>query len=42
MAKEGGLAQLRLPSGEMRKIHIDCRVTIGQLGNVEHETSLLG
>ncbi len=42
MAKEGGLAQLRLPSGEMRKIHIDCRVTIGQLGNVEHETVCLG
>ena len=42
MAKEGGLAQIRLPSGEMRKIHIDCRVTIGQLGNVEHETICWG
>ncbi len=42
MAKEGGLAQLRLPSGEMRKVHIDCRCTIGQLGNVEHETVCWG
>lgn len=42
MAKEGGLAQLRLPSGEMRKVPLDCRCTIGQLGNVEHETVCLG
>lgn len=42
MAKEGGLAQLRMPSGEMRKVSLDCRCTIGQLGNVEHETVRLG
>ena len=36
MAKEGKWATLRLPSGEMRKVHIDCRATIGQLGNSEH------
>ncbi len=42
MAKEGGLAQFRLPSGEMRKVSLDCRCTLGQLGNVEHETVRLG
>lgn len=42
MAKEAGLAQLRLPSGEMRKVSLDCRCTIGQLGNVEHETICWG
>lgn len=42
MAKEAGLAQLRLPSGEMRKVSLDCRCTIGQLGNVEHETKCWG
>ncbi|MCB9757221.1 MAG: 50S ribosomal protein L2 [Candidatus Omnitrophica bacterium] len=42
MAKDGVLAQLRLPSGEMRKVYMDCRCTIGQLGNVEHETICLG
>lgn len=36
MAKEGKWATLRLPSGEMRKVHIDCRATIGQLGNSDH------
>ncbi|ACY16501.1 50S ribosomal protein L2 [Haliangium ochraceum] len=36
MAKEGKWATLRLPSGEMRKVHIDCRATIGAIGNSEH------
>ncbi len=42
MAKEGDYAQLRMPSGEVRKIHMNCRCTIGQLGNVEHETVSIG
>jgi large subunit ribosomal protein L2 len=42
MAKEGDYAQVRMPSGEVRKIHVDCRVTIGQLGNVEHENQIIG
>lgn len=41
MAKEGNYALLRMPSGEIRKIHINCRATIGQIGNLEHETSQL-
>lgn len=36
MAKEGKWATLRLPSGEMRKVHLDCRATIGTLSNAEH------
>ncbi len=36
MAKEGDWATLRLPSGEMRKVHIDCRATVGVIGNAEH------
>ncbi len=36
MAKDGDWGTLRLPSGEMRKIHLDCRATIGQIGNTEH------
>ena len=42
MAKEGDFAFLRMPSSEVRKIPIDCRATIGQLGNVEHESRSLG
>lgn len=41
-AKEGEFAHMRLPSGEIRLIHLDCRATIGQLGNVEHEMIVLG
>ena len=37
VAKEGGMALLRLPSGEMRRVQAACRATIGQLGNVTHE-----
>lgn len=36
MAKEGDWATLRMPSGEMRRVHIECRATIGQIGNTEH------
>ena len=37
MAKEGDYAQLRLPSGEVRKFHVNCRAVVGQVGNLEHE-----
>lgn len=37
IAKEGGLALLRLPSGEMRNVPLDCRATVGQVGNPESE-----
>jgi large subunit ribosomal protein L2 len=36
MAKEGSWATLRMPSGEMRRVHIDCRATVGTIGNAEH------
>lgn len=42
MAKEGNHATLRLPSGEMRKVHINCRATVGQVGNLEHENITIG
>ena len=42
MAKEGKLAIIRMPSGEMRYIPVVCRATIGQVGNVEHEIVSLG
>ncbi len=42
MAKEGRYALVRLPSGEMRKVHIDCSATIGQVGNLDHERVSLG
>lgn len=42
MAKEGGHAHLRLPSGEVRLVPIDCRATVGQVGNVDHEAVKLG
>jgi large subunit ribosomal protein L2 len=42
MAKEGGYAQVRLPSGEVRQVHIDCYATIGQVGNLEHENVSIG
>lgn len=37
VAKEGEYGHLRLPSGEVRLIHLDCRATVGQVGNVDHE-----
>ena len=42
MAKEGSYATLRLPSGEMRMIRIECRATIGQVGNLDHENINIG
>lgn len=42
MAKEGKFAQLRLPSGEFRLVHLECRATIGQVGNVDHENLVIG
>lgn len=42
MAKEGDYALLRLPSGELRKVHINCRATIGEVGNLEHENITIG
>jgi len=42
LAKEGDYAQLKLPSGEVRRVHIECRATIGQVGNIEHENISIG
>jgi len=42
VARERGYATLRLRSGEMRKIHIDCKATIGEVGNAEHNLESLG
>jgi large subunit ribosomal protein L2 len=42
MAKEGRLALIKLPSGELRQILLECYATIGQVGNVEHEGISLG
>ena len=42
MAKEGAYAQVKLPSGEVRKVHLNCFATIGQVGNSDHENISLG
>lgn len=42
LAKEGDYVQLRLPSGEVRMVHLDARCTIGQVGNIEHENIVVG
>jgi large subunit ribosomal protein L2 len=42
MAKEGDYAQVRLPSGEVRMIRVECKATIGQVGNLDHENINLG
>ena len=42
MAKEGGFATLRLPSGERRLVQVSCYATIGQVGNLEHENVVVG
>ncbi len=42
LAREGSYAQLRLRSGEIRKVHIDCRATIGEVGNEEHNLESVG
>ncbi len=41
-AKEGDTGHVRLPSGEVRLVPLDCRATIGQLGNIEHENLTIG
>jgi len=42
LAKEGDYAQVRLPSSEIRKVHLDCRATIGQIGNLDHSNISVG
>jgi len=42
LAREGSYAQLRLRSGEIRKVHVECRATIGEVGNVEHNLRQIG
>ena len=42
MAKEGSWAQVRLPSGEVRLVHVECMATLGQVGNPEHATISIG
>jgi large subunit ribosomal protein L2 len=42
MAKENGYGQVRLPSGEVRLVRLDCLATIGQVGNIEHENEQIG
>jgi large subunit ribosomal protein L2 len=42
MAKEGAYAHVRLPSGEVRLVHVKCRATIGQVGNLEYENQAIG
>ena len=42
LAREGDYAQLRLRSGEIRKVHVNCRATIGEVGNEEHNLQSIG
>ncbi len=42
VAREGSYAQLRLRSGEVRKVHVECRATVGEVGNAEHSLRKLG
>lgn len=42
MAKEGSWGQVRLPSGEVRQVHLDCRATVGQVSNADHQNVSLG
>ena len=42
MAKEGGLATLKMPSGEMRYVSVKCKATVGQVGNLDHEIIRIG
>jgi large subunit ribosomal protein L2 len=42
MGREGELSMIRLPSGEMRYVRSDCKATIGQVGNIEHDTVKIG
>ena len=42
VAREGGYASLRMPSGEVRQISVECRATVGQVGNIDHENVSIG
>jgi large subunit ribosomal protein L2 len=42
VSKEGGIALLKLPSGEIRRVQLDCYATVGQVGNIDHENQSLG
>jgi large subunit ribosomal protein L2 len=42
VSKEGGIALLKLPSGEVRRVQLDCYATVGQVGNIDHENQSLG
>lgn len=42
ISKEGGIALLKLPSGEVRKVQLECAATVGQVGNTDHENESLG
>ena len=42
IAKENGVTQVRLPSGEVRLVRLDCKATVGQVGNIEHDTVKVG
>jgi len=42
MSRDEGYAQVRLPSGEIRRVHEDCYATVGQVGNLQHENVILG
>lgn len=42
MAREGNWATIRLPSGEMRRVRVECRATVGQIGNLDHQNVRLG
>jgi large subunit ribosomal protein L2 len=42
LAKEAGYAQLKMPSGETRMVHLDCYATVGQVGNLDHENIHIG
>ncbi len=42
VAKDGDYASVKMPSGEIRKIHVNCLATIGQVGNVDHENVSIG
>ncbi len=42
MARDGGWAQVKLPSGEVRRVHVECYATVGQVGNLDHENISFG
>ena len=42
MAKDGDYAQVKLPSGEVRRVHLECYATVGQVGNIDHDIAKLG